>query len=329
MRCIGSLPDGWRARQFADYLVASGVPSQVEENSTGAWDIWVQRDEQLDHARAELARFSAAPDDPRYEGADSQARRIREEEESRAQRLRRNFMDVRTQWGGRRGLPQITLTVMVLAILVGVGTQLGMRDTPLLQWMLFAPYSESGEIPREDDSGGVFTGGDRYFAGEGMFGAISRGQVWRLFTPALIHFGALHLIFNLYWLFRFGQMIETIKGPLLFGLLVIGGALVGNLAEALWTQMDFLNRGSRYAAFGGLSGLNYALFGYVWLSGRLRPRDEIGADPQTSMILFAWLVLCMTGMVGPVANTAHLAGLAVGLAIAWLNPRLPRRRTIG
>ena len=35
------------------------------------------------------------------------------------------------------------------------------------------------------------------------------------------------------------------------------------------------------------------------------------------MIMIAWLFLCMTGLVGPVANTAHVVGLVVGAAIAY------------
>ena len=84
--------------------------------------------------------------------------------------------------------------------------------------------------------------------------------------------------------------------------------------------------GVTYSAFGGLSGVNYALFGYAWLTGRMRPHEQIGTDSQTAIILFAWLALCMTGAMGPVANTAHLAGLLVGLAVAWAAAKLPRIR---
>jgi hypothetical protein len=34
-----------------------------------------------------------------------------------------------------------------------------------------------------------------------------------------------------------------------------------------------------------------------------------------------WLVLCMTGQIGPIANTAHLVGLGVGMVEGYLSAR--------
>jgi len=35
--------------------------------------------------------------------------------------------------------------------------------------------------------------------------------------------------------------------------------------------------------------------------------------------MLVWLVLCYTGLVGRVANTAHLAGLLLGMAGGYLS----------
>src|SRR3954463_16090667 len=43
---------------------------------------------------------------------------------------------------------------------------------------------------------------------------IRRGQLWRLITSALPHVGPLHLIFNVYWLWVFGTLVEEVYGPL-------------------------------------------------------------------------------------------------------------------
>ena len=323
MRCIGSLPDSALARRFGDYLVSEGVPNQVEENSAGRWDVWVINDDQLDEARGELARFEAEPAAARYDGVSAEARRIRSAEQERAERLRRNYTDVRTQWARAGAMPAVTLVLICLALVVAAGTKLGDGATPMLNWLLFAPFDQAVEIATEDRRS-AFTGDDVDFSGGNMFGAILAGQVWRLITPIFIHFGPLHLVFNLYWVFHFGRMIEGRKGSLFFSLLVFAAALLGNLGEAAWVELSPLNDGFRYAAFGGLSGVVYGLFGYAWLTGRRRPHEQIGVDPQTALILFAWLILCMTGLLGSIANAAHVAGLLSGLALAWLNPRLPR-----
>jgi len=37
--------------------------------------------------------------------------------------------------------------------------------------------------------------------------------------------------------------------------------------------------------------------------------------PTTVFWLMGWFLLCMTGRVGPIANTAHTVGLAVGMIL--------------
>jgi GlpG protein len=70
--------------------------------------------------------------------------------------------------------------------------------------------------------------------------------------------------------------------------------------------------------FGGMSGVIYALLGYLWIKHRVRP-DTCAPLPSGIMVfMVGWLLLCMTGIlelaVGiAVANAAHLAGLISGL----------------
>ena len=70
-------------------------------------------------------------------------------------------------------------------------------------------------------------------------------------------------------------------------------------------------------AFGGMSGVVYGLFGYLWMKSRFDPWSGMHMDQQTVVILIAWFFLCMTGWVGPIANWAHGVGLVVGMAIGY------------
>jgi GlpG protein len=80
-------------------------------------------------------------------------------------------------------------------------------------------------------------------------------------------------------------------------------------------------------AFGGMSGVVYALAGYVWMRGKYDRTSGLYLDSQSVTILLVWLVVCFTGAVGPVANSAHVAGLITGVVwgrvSAWFASRRP------
>jgi GlpG protein len=62
-----------------------------------------------------------------------------------------------------------------------------------------------------------------------------------------------------------------------------------------------------------MSGVVFALFGYIWMKSLHEPEQGMFVHPNTVTIMLFWLVLCMTGLVGPIANAAHVAGLVVGV----------------
>src|SRR5205085_2056774 len=61
--------------------------------------------------------------------------------------------------------------------------------------------------------------------------AIRRGEVWRLVTPILLHFGIAHLVFNMIWLYQLGGLVELRKGHLAMAAIVLASAVVSNLGE--------------------------------------------------------------------------------------------------
>ena len=69
--------------------------------------------------------------------------------------------------------------------------------------------------------------------------------------------------------------------------------------------------------FGGMSGVNYGLFGYLWIRGNHDPSFGLQLDQGTITMLLIWFAICFTGLVGPIANTAHSLGLVVGVASGW------------
>ncbi|MCM2130508.1 rhomboid family intramembrane serine protease [Larsenimonas rhizosphaerae] len=149
--------------------------------------------------------------------------------------------------------------------------------------------------------------------------ALTAGEFWRLLTPVFLHFGWMHLVFNMVWLWYFGRQIEQLQGQWRWLLIVILTGIGSNLAQyAMGTLL-----------FGGMSGVIYALVGYVWLWSR---EKDSGFNVPTALVVFmvGWMVLCMTPLSAAVgfpnvANEAHLAGMLGGLILGKLTLLLHRR----
>jgi membrane associated rhomboid family serine protease len=152
--------------------------------------------------------------------------------------------------------------------------------------------------------------------GTPLFADILGGHVWRLVTPIFVHFGILHILFNMMWLWDLGRSLEMLKGRLFLGLFVAVSGIASNIAQYTITGSPL---------FGGMSGVVYALLGYVWMQGRYNRAFGVALHQSTVTMMIGWYVLCWTGLLGPIANWAHTAGLAVGIAWGLLD-RGPSRR---
>ena len=127
-----------------------------------------------------------------------------------------------------------------------------------------------------------------------------------------LHFGFLHIFFNMLWLRDLGSMIEARKSTWMLLLLVLVIAGTSNLAQYLVSG----------PTFGGMSGVVYGLLGYIWMQGKFDPASKLSLEPQTVLFMIAWFFLCLFDLVGNVANTVHAVGLGVGIAWGFLAARL-------
>ena len=139
---------------------------------------------------------------------------------------------------------------------------------------------------------------------------IREGEVWRLVTPIFIHFRGsgglpLHLLFNCFMTYQLGGAIEGNRGSTKLLLLVLLAAIPSNLAQFYWAG----------PSFGGLSGVVYGMFGYMWMKSKFDPQSSFYVPPNMVVILIGWFFLCMTGAMGSVANMAHAGGLGMGMLI--------------
>ncbi|WP_372611176.1 rhomboid family intramembrane serine protease [Halomonas sp.] len=150
---------------------------------------------------------------------------------------------------------------------------------------------------------------------------VTSGQVWRLLSPAFLHFGWMHLIFNMLWLWYFGRQVEVIHGRTRMLMLLLTAGIGANLAQyATGTVL-----------FGGMSGVDFALLGYVWLMSRRAPRSGFFVPQMLVVFMLGWMVFTMTNLAGAVgfgnvANEAHVGGLVVGLLLGWYYSARARRQ---
>lgn len=143
-------------------------------------------------------------------------------------------------------------------------------------------------------------------------------------TPMFLHFGELHLIFNMLWLWYFGRQLESIHSTAGF----IG--LVLTISFASNTTQYMLNDANN---FGGMSGVVYGLVGYSWVVHKLMPRSYLVLSPN--MLGFFILALVAMEVIASslVATGAHVGGLVSGVvlggAVVSINRLLLNKSAVG
>jgi len=195
----------------------------------------------------------------------------------------------------------ITVMVLIITLLVALFSQLG-SQLEAVAWFSFFPLVL-------DTQAYLVTGFDHLWL-----------QPWRLISPMLLHFGWLHLVFNVLWWLDLGRRIERQSKFLLVALLLVT-SLAANVAQA-WQVASL---------FGGLSGVIYGLLGYIWVMDRYNPVQY--HLPQNILIfMLLWLLLGISGLFpalgfGDMANMAHIGGLVAGVAWGFMHTLLWRIRS--
>lgn len=139
-------------------------------------------------------------------------------------------------------------------------------------------------------------------------------QEWyRLVSSGFVHYGIIHIGFNMFLLYQLGGMLEGALGRIRF-LLVYVTCLLGGAAGAMLLQPDGLHGGASGAVF-GLMGM--AAVGY----------QQRGINPMnTSIGTLLLLNLLITFVVPGISIGGHLGGAVAGAlcALLVLSPRRAR-----
>lgn len=141
------------------------------------------------------------------------------------------------------------------------------------------------------------------------------GQWWRLGTSMFLHFGLMHLLFNMWVLHAYGAITERMFGSARFLLLYLGSGVAGSLVSLVWhPQVNSAGAsGAIFGVFGGLVAFAINRSNGVPASIVLAQRNS----------LFAFLGFNLFfGFVHPgIDNAAHIGGLVSGFVLGHLLAR--------
>lgn len=297
MRQIGPPLPASQASTLADVLLAEGIKTHLGGTPNGM-EVWVIDEDRLNRARELLATFLADPEASRHAEARNKAKQVRTEEnktEREYERLQHRIEKRMT----RTARDQVTLFLVVVSVAVSLFSisLVNRQDSNLdegapeqvVSWLSFAnPTAHIGKPQAQ----------------------IPWMEPWRMVTPIFLHFGVMHLVFNMLMLISMGSRVERAIGPYRYAALVLALAIFSNLAQGLMVP---------HHNFGGMSGVVYGIFGFIWVQMSRAPSRGLAVDGLTSFIMMAWFFAGFSSQFNmggaAVANHAHAGGLLMGLLI--------------
>lgn len=155
-----------------------------------------------------------------------------------------------------------------------------------------------------------------------LFEKIKEGEVWRLFTPALMHTDFLHILFNMLWLLILGKQLEDRLSPRRYVLLMLIIGIVSNTCQYLMSGPNFM----------GFSGIVCGLVAFIVVRQKIAPWEGYPLERSSSMFvvyfvmaLFAIQLVSFymeanhnTSISPGIANTAHITGAITGALLAFV-----------
>ncbi|MBS0622412.1 MAG: rhomboid family intramembrane serine protease [Verrucomicrobia bacterium] len=324
MRIIGYLATGRQALEFSQFLSRERIDNRIEEEGD-RFGIWVIDEDRLEEALRLFEEFQKNPTDPQY-----------------GIRLARSPATSTKKQGplfsGSFKMGTLTLLLLAISTLLFMLSAMTSKkegnpqlhedpliNTPIYQALLYdlpdkLPYWEGayGEVIKHArHKEASWTGSSP------LFEQIREGEVWRIFTPAVLHGSFLHLFFNAIWILILGNQVEGRIGKMRYAILCLLTAGISNTAQYLMSGPFFF----------GLSGIVCALFGFIWMRQRLAPWEGYQLNKITRLFIALYIALmALLSLVSfvmqlqgsdlftlPIANTAHVVGLIVGALLGRLN----------
>jgi len=327
MRLIGNLPSESEANQLTAWLLTQSIECHVERDGENGFDIWAKDEDGLETAKQEFAEYQKDPKAEKYRSAVAEARRIHEAKLVKQKKYQKNVRAgaAPVQRGIFEAAP-LTMVLVLICVIVAVLSNFGdesKEDRAIARALQFVAVDAPNEALQQEyhsnpDSLNV------------RLASIYRGEFWRTISPIFYHYGTFHIVFNMIWLVHLGRMIEERYGTLCLAMIVVFSAIFSNVLQcvvpgSVGGSVPQLMSNLLITNLGGMSGVNYALFGFIWFRMLYDPDARMQLSQVTVVIMIGYLFYCMVspqvgglmdgGGGGRVANWAHGGGMVMGLLL--------------
>lgn len=257
------------AQGFVDYMATQKVPLLMEKHDKD-YVILLKDISKKELVEQALDHYIRNPNSAKYLNASWQRGNLRH------QITQPRLASVWPSISNRAGPLTLIMVVLVIAVFIYMNLFNGQNFIAALEW----PSNPSQRL-----------------------------EVWRWFGFILLQATLTSVVFNLFWWWYLGGMVEKNLGT--------GKLLVITLFSALLTGWMQVKLGA-YAF--GLQGVVYALMGYCWLMGIRAPKIGIYLENGMLGIAVIFLVLGYYGVLGSQKMMApNLVGLVLGLTMALVD----------
>lgn len=141
-------------------------------------------------------------------------------------------------------------------------------------------------------------------------------QWYRLITAGFLHYGVIHLAFNMFALYQLGQLVERAMPRVQYAMLYVACLLGGSLGA-------LLVEGDSFALTAGASTAVFGLLGAAAVGMHRRGINIFNTGIGTALVLNLVITFSISG----ISIGGHLGGLAAGAICGFFMLAPPWRRS--
>jgi len=133
-----------------------------------------------------------------------------------------------------------------------------------------------------------------------------QSEYYRLLSSGFLHFGILHVGFNMFLLFQLGRLLEPAIGRIRFGLLYFAALFAGSFGALVLSDHRTVS--------GGASGAVFGLMAAAFVGLRNRGVNPFSTGIGTLLVLNLILTFTIPG----ISIGAHVGGIVAGAVAGWV-----------